>query len=316
MYDLTGTNRLFGTEGCSGEGLCLLLKECGIGDHLQSLPIIIELAKKTKVTIYCNPFVFPLYKNVNVELFSERDILPGFTKKNLDKYENIYSLMQWGLDAEIQSFNCPDRTTFFGSLFGIERPKEFSWVEYFGLPERNVQEYIVYAPQASGVLGNKMRAYPYQLNTYLSLRESVETKWIGFPQHKYRRAVDTFDELVDLIYNAEGVLSVDTGIMHLAMSLGVPTFALFGSTNEYEVCEPYLYYLPEARRSILRTAGESCRPCNGSPERGYGVNGKCVFGAQCMKEFNGDEVANHFLSFIGVNNGYRISRNEPEFARG
>jgi ADP-heptose:LPS heptosyltransferase len=73
-------------------------------------------------------------------------------------------------------------------------------------------------------------------------------------------------ELAATIAACELVISVDTGIFHLAGALSVPTLGLFGPTSGEVMCRPYPTHSPVT--SPERPPG--CDPpCYGRPERGY-----------------------------------------------
>ncbi len=57
-----------------------------------------------------------------------------------------------------------------------------------------------------------------------------------------------------LVQGSDLFVTNDTGTMHVAAGLGVPTLAIFGPTNERET-------KPLARRVTLVTGEAYCRPC-------------------------------------------------------
>jgi ADP-heptose:LPS heptosyltransferase len=72
--------------------------------------------------------------------------------------------------------------------------------------------------------------------------------------------------LAAFVAECDLVVSVDTGILHLAGALGVPTLGLFGSTSGEVVCRPY----PAHRWLASEARPAFCRPpCYGRPARGY-----------------------------------------------
>jgi len=64
----------------------------------------------------------------------------------------------------------------------------------------------------------------------------------------------TLWELASLVRQADKVVAPDTGLLHLAVVLGVPVVALFGSSD------PVVAGLPEGSGLVLRT-GIECSPC-------------------------------------------------------
>jgi lipopolysaccharide heptosyltransferase II len=61
-------------------------------------------------------------------------------------------------------------------------------------------------------------------------------------------------EFIQLVQGCDLFVTNDTGTMHVAAGLGVPTLAIFGPTNEQET-------MPLAPRVMLITGEAYCRPC-------------------------------------------------------
>jgi len=62
-------------------------------------------------------------------------------------------------------------------------------------------------------------------------------------------------QVVDILRAADGFVGNDSGLMHLAGALGVPTVGVFGSSN------PDWTHPLGARTSAVTASGFSCRPC-------------------------------------------------------
>ena len=254
-----------------------------MGDHIQSLPAIYQLAVKGyDITIYTDEFLFPIYERLPIELVDIREHYVGFMQNNLEKYGNIYSLEEWGVDLDRgYGFwdNEIDRVSLFSFYFGMKRPEFFEWSFLLDV-EKKESDYIIYAPQSA----EKARTLWNEFGTYIELKKRFKNVvWLGHPETKDRKLISDFKSLANLIYNAKGVVCPDSGIMNIAMSLGVPTMALFGSTNEDVVCEPYQFYLPNAKRLVLRTHKKQ----------------DAEFYGDYTKGFIPSEVAEGFATFIG-----------------
>jgi ADP-heptose:LPS heptosyltransferase len=92
----------------------------------------------------------------------------------------------------------------------------------------------------------------------------------------------TLEQLIDELRQCRLLLTNDTGTMHLAALLGVPTVAIFGST------EPRLTGPLGDRHVVLRHHVE-CSPC---------FLRKCPVDFRCMKAVSVREVADAVISIL------------------
>ena len=92
----------------------------------------------------------------------------------------------------------------------------------------------------------------------------------------------TLEQLIDELRQCRLLLTNDTGTMHLAALLGVPTVAIFGST------EPRLTGPLGDRHIVLRHHVE-CSPC---------FLRKCPIDFRCMKAVSVQEVADAVMSIL------------------
>jgi heptosyltransferase I len=96
----------------------------------------------------------------------------------------------------------------------------------------------------------------------------------------------TLDETRDLLASSLAVVSVDTGIMHLAAALNCRLLALFGATS------PRRWGPLNARAKALSSARD-CSPCVSlGLEKGCGTN-------ICMNELTPETVMNELDTFMG-----------------
>ena len=89
----------------------------------------------------------------------------------------------------------------------------------------------------------------------------------------------SLQQLTDALSGASCTISVDTGTMHLAAALGIPTIALFGPTLP-ELTGPYS---KTAKHEVLQS-GISCQPCHRTASEK-----SCTF-ARCMRELSPESV--------------------------
>jgi ADP-heptose:LPS heptosyltransferase len=97
----------------------------------------------------------------------------------------------------------------------------------------------------------------------------------------------TFQELVELFSFSRILITNDSGPLHAAAAVGLPTIALFGP-------ESPAFYGPLGNKTVNLYAGLSCSPClNAYDAKVF----KCPINAQCMKEISVDQVveASRFL---------------------
>ena len=87
-----------------------------------------------------------------------------------------------------------------------------------------------------------------------------------------------FWQLASALRQADRVVAPDTGLLHLAVVLGVPALGLYGSSD------PVVAGLPEGAGRVLRT-GIACAPCR---ERACQRR-------QCLEELEPDGVARALL---------------------
>jgi heptosyltransferase II len=92
----------------------------------------------------------------------------------------------------------------------------------------------------------------------------------------------TLDQLIDELRNCRLLLTNDTGTMHLASLLGVPTVAIFGSTDARLTG-------PLGDRHIIVRHQVECSPC---------FLRKCPIDFRCMKAVGVDEVIDAALSIL------------------
>jgi len=84
----------------------------------------------------------------------------------------------------------------------------------------------------------------------------------------------TLKEAVALITRCKLFISNDSGLMHVAGALGIPTIAIFGSTNPVTTS-------PVGNRSIVITKAVDCSPC---------LKKTCPTDFRCMDRIGADEV--------------------------
>jgi heptosyltransferase-2 len=92
----------------------------------------------------------------------------------------------------------------------------------------------------------------------------------------------TLKEAIALIARCRLFLSNDSGLMHVAGALGIPTIAIFGSTNPVTTS-------PVGERSIVITKAVECSPC---------LKKRCPTDFRCMDRISADEVCEAAKSLL------------------
>jgi ADP-heptose:LPS heptosyltransferase len=87
-------------------------------------------------------------------------------------------------------------------------------------------------------------------------------------------------ESAAVIQKSSLLLSGDSGVLHIAVGLGVPTVSLFGPGRAKK-------WAPQGDRHIVINKRLPCSPCTT-----FGTTPPCPINAQCMRDISVDEVAN------------------------
>jgi heptosyltransferase-2 len=116
-----------------------------------------------------------------------------------------------------------------------------------------------------------------------AVRERVEAG--GWPCLNFAGAT-TLSEFIELAAACEIFLTNDSGPMHIASALGVPTVAVFGATDD-EATGP----TGDKSRVVRQTV--ACSPC---------LLRECPIDHRCMAAVSADKVAETALSLVEINN--------------
>lgn len=87
-------------------------------------------------------------------------------------------------------------------------------------------------------------------------------------------------ETAAVIQKSALLLSGDSGVLHIAAGLGVPTVSLFGPGRVEK-------WAPRGEKHVVINKGLPCSPCTF-----YGNTPPCPFDVKCMKDITVDEVVN------------------------
>ncbi|MBA3624317.1 MAG: glycosyltransferase family 9 protein [Methylibium sp.] len=122
-------------------------------------------------------------------------------------------------------------------------------------------------------------------------REAAERIADGVPGLVNLCGLLPLDESVAAIADAAVLIGVDTGLTHMAVALGVPSVALFGSTL------PYLD--TGTARSVVLYENLSCAPCRRHPTCGRRYD--------CMRAFEAERVFDEALRVLAGRVSLRLA---------
>ncbi|MDH5580290.1 MAG: glycosyltransferase family 9 protein [Bdellovibrionales bacterium] len=154
------------------------------------------------------------------------------------------------------------------------------------LLSREISSYIVLAPSAAW----EMKRWPIEKWIELvNLLEDQSFILIGGPEDTYFKDLEgpkvvnlagklSFLESAYVISLSKGLISADTGALHLADLMGVPSLALIG---------PTAFGYPSNPQSIVIEKDFDCRPCT---KDGRGECSRNIY-QECMVSISSDEVA-------------------------
>lgn len=260
------------------KSVCLLMVECGIGDDIHAMPTVHQMVQDGyDVTVYGQSFNRPIWGSLGVtfRVPQEKELGLWFRYQNMHTYGRVIGLNQWGIWEERErGFISTDRMQQFAEYVDGSLPKEFSWIEALK-PNASEGEYILFAPESA----EKWRSLPhhkaYELYWNLCAKHANIIWLTSKPSvtHPERRVCSTFEELRDLVFNAERVVSVENGISNLAAALNVPLTVMCGPTGPEHILDQFTRYIPDFTFDVVLGANPGiCRmPCYRSEKNGMEV---------------------------------------------
>lgn len=88
----------------------------------------------------------------------------------------------------------------------------------------------------------------------------------------------TLPETAAVVARSCLLISGDSGVLHIAAGLGIPTVSLFGSSNERK-------WAPRGEKHVVLNHNLPCSPCSK-----FGTTPPCPINVRCMKEISPDDV--------------------------
>lgn len=206
----------------------LLIRPGAIGDVILSLPAL-EAARGDDTEVWAPRPVLPLIRFADrrraiIDTGIERvGVIPGARVPELETFDSIYS---W------YGSNRPDFReavahlpfTFFPAL-----PPPTEGIPRIAVPPAPLEDFVAIHPFAS----NPAKRWPLTMFREVAEALPYPVKWLAGPEESLDEAV-RFDDLYELacwLSRARMYLGNDSGISHLAAAVGVPTLAIFLTTD-------------------------------------------------------------------------------------
>jgi len=90
----------------------------------------------------------------------------------------------------------------------------------------------------------------------------------------------TLAETAAVLARSSLVISGDSGVLHLAAGLNIPTVSIFGPSSVAK-------WAPQGERHVVLNHRLPCLPCSK-----FGTTPTCLIDARCMRDVTVDEVVN------------------------
>jgi ADP-heptose:LPS heptosyltransferase len=210
----------------------LLIRPGAIGDIILSLPTL-EAARADYTEVWAPRPVLPLIRFADktraiIDTDIERlGVVEGarvaLIQKGLETFDSIYS---WygSRHPEFRESVAHLPFTFFPAL-----PPPAEGIPRIEVPPAPVEDFIVIHPFASSL--NKR--WPLERFREAAAELGIPVKWLAGPEESLEEAV-RIDDLYDLgcwLSRSRLYIGNDSGISHLAAAVGVPTLAIFLTTD-------------------------------------------------------------------------------------
>jgi hypothetical protein len=228
---------------------------------------------------------------------------PLWDEVHLPKFERIFKLNNWGgWEDDEQGFSSTARFKQLAKLLEVElKPFDFSLLGAAITDDG----YTLLATESS----EHWRSLPRARNVLDALRAAGEqVVWLTEYPNSRREALrcKTWAELLDTVARARRVISVDSGIAHIAAALGKPLTIVGGMTNVRDIFSQY-----KNPFDVLQSPFDECKsPCYRNPSRGFGAGfrGKCCGryeSAQCMDSIQPGQIIELALRTVPQNANLR-----------
>lgn len=233
-------------------------------------------------------YIIDLHRNVRSSMVKRALKMIDFTvdKRNFDKW----LLVRFGKDR-LRGEHIVQRYLKTLKAFGVE--EDDKGLE-FDIPESeqmNASAYGLETPYFCIALGaqHEGKTMPSSLIEAVIAEVHVPFALLGGPEdvEKGKALASKFSERVvnfagqcsihqsgSLIAQSSGIVSGDSGLMHIGSALGVPVISVWGCTSPAIGMAPYR---PHAKSTIVEPEGRDRRPCSKLGDRcKYGKKNRCI----------------------------------------
>ena len=264
---------------------------------------LLDMAKDLKNNKY--DIVFDLHNNMRTNRLTSAIKSSHITKIKKNKIKRAF-LVYFKINLFNKVKTAAEKYLQTGERYSIEDNNEKLQLFFDGQTNETVElllqnndlkkkQYICIAPGAA----HFTKIWPFEYMEKLIAVILQENKYkivvLGGPKEKnilsaYESSKDVVSfcgetsllESAGILKHSRGIISNDSGLMHMAAAVGVPLIALFGSTVEELGFFPY-----RANASILQVNNLWCRPCT------HIGRSKCPLGHfNCMRQISVEQVLN------------------------
>ncbi|HPX62422.1 MAG TPA: glycosyltransferase family 9 protein [Deltaproteobacteria bacterium] len=137
-----------------------------------------------------------------------------------------------------------------------------------------------------GLVAKQLVEGGYQVVVVGSYKDRAESDLICRAGGLNLAGLTTLTETAAVIARSRLVISGDSGVLHIAVGLGIPTVSLFGPSNVAK-------WAPKGEKHVVLHSKLECSPCSK-----FGTIPPCPNDARCMKEITADQVLEAAVSLL------------------
>lgn len=283
------------------EAVLLAMLRVGLGAAIHSLPAIYQMIQDGyAVTVNCREFQRPIFEAIGAHVITIREPFGiSWFESNKHLYGRVVSLAAWDIwECQELGFHNGSTMQEIADILGTSLPDDFSWIYMLGPQEVEGEPYILFAPIAN----ERWRSLPKSVADDLFDELQLFGKVIRLDGDE----CPDWQTLLNLIYNAASVVSVESGVSNIAGALGKKMLCLTGMTEVKSTVEQYRKYLPELTLKVVQgfQPNECSMPCYRQRTRGF-FNDRCLGKhdlPQCLLHIDRSKVLEVFSQLTDTTN--------------